>query len=64
MLVVTTSVRRLNLEVTGIILGNGAFWDPQMAAVLHRPIRGRRAIGNQGTTMEELVRRDVELGLP
>ena len=68
MLLVTTSVRRLNLEVTGVVLGNtvttsagdGAFQNPQMLAVLHGSIRGRRAIGNQGATMEELVRRDME----
>ena len=64
MLVVTALVRRLNLEVTRVVIlgdtvttsaGDGAFQNPQMAAVLHGPIRGRRAIGNQGATMEELV---------
>ena len=68
MLVVTASVRRLNLEVTGVVLrdtvttsaGDGAFWNPQMVAVLHGPVRGRKAIGNQGATMEGLVREDVE----
>ena len=68
MLVVTALVRRLNLEATRVILGNtvttsarnGAFQNPQMAAVLHVPVRGRRAIGNQDTTMEGLVRGDAE----
>ena len=68
MLVVTASVSRLNLEVTGVILrdmvttsaGDGAFQNPQMVAVLHGSVRGRRAIGNQGAPIEELVRRDVE----
>ena len=68
MLVVTASVRRLNLEATGVILrdtvtasvGGVAFWNPQMAAVLPGPIRERGAIGNQGATVEELVRKDAE----
>ena len=45
-LVVTGSVRRLNLESTGVVLrdvvtalaGGVAFWNPQMAAVLPGPI--------------------------
>ena len=68
MLVVTALVRRLNLETTRVILGDtvtasaggAAFQNPPIAAVLPGPIRGRRAIGNQGTTMEELIRKDVE----
>ena len=68
MLVVTALLRRLNLEVTRVILGDMvtasaggvAFQNPQMAAVLPGPIRGRRAIGNQGATMEELARKDAE----
>ena len=47
-LVVTASVRRLNLEATGVILGDmvtasargAAFWNPQMVAVLPGPLRG------------------------
>ena len=68
MLVVTALVRRLNLEATGVILGDTvttsargvAFQNPQMAVVLNGPVRGRRVIGNQGGTVEELARRDVE----
>ena len=68
MLVVTASVRRLNLEATRVILrdmvtasaGEVAFWNPQMAAVLPGPIRGRRVISNEGTTVEELARKDAE----
>ena len=67
MLDVTASVKRLNLEVTRVILGNtvtasaggAAFWNPQMVAVLPEPVRGRRAIGNQGATMEPLVGKDA-----
>ena len=52
-LVVTTSVRSLNLEMTGVILRDtvttsargGAFQDPCMAAVLPGPIQARK--GNQ-----------------
>ena len=68
MLVVTASVRRLNLEATRVILrdmvatsaGGVAFLNPQIAAVLPGPIRGRRAFGNWGATREELARRDAE----
>ena len=68
MLVVTTSVRSLNLETTRVVLGDMvttlaggmAFWNPCMAAVLPRPIPERRAISNQGATMTELGRKDVE----
>ena len=67
-LVVTALVRRLNLEATGVVLGDMVtasargvtFWNPSMAAVLPGPVRGRGAIGNQGTTVEELVRKDAE----
>ena len=67
-LVVTALVRRLNLEATRVILGDtvtasaggAAFWNPQMVAILPSPVRGRRAIGNQGATVEELVRKDAE----
>ena len=51
MLVVITLVRRLNLEETGVILGDTVtalarevtFQNPWMAAVLPGPARGRRA---------------------
>ena len=67
-LVVTALVRRLNLEATGVILidmvtasaGRVAFQNPQMVAVLPGPTRGRKTIGNQGTTIEELAGKDVE----
>ena len=56
-LVVTASIRRLNLEMTGVILGDtvtapyrgSAFWNPCMTAVLSGGV-----ISNQGTTVEEL----------
>ena len=56
-LVVTTSIRRLNLEMTGVILGDmatipssrSAFQNPLMAAVLLG-----RAINQQGATVKEL----------
>ena len=72
MLVVTVSLMRLNLEATGVIFGDTvttsaggvAFQNPQIAAVLPGPIRGRRAIGNQGATMEELARKDAEWECP
>ena len=59
-------VRRLNLEATGVILRDTvttsargvAFKNPHMVAVLPGPARGRKVIGNQGTTIEELVGRE------
>ena len=68
MLVVTALVRRLNLEATGVILGDtvtasaggAAFQSPQMVAVLPGPARGRKAIGNQGATIEELAGKDAK----
>ena len=52
MLVVTALVRRLNLEATRVVLrdmvttsaGRVAFLNPQMAAVLPGPVRGRRTL--------------------
>ena len=72
MLVVTATVRRLNLEATCGILGDTvtasagglAFQNPQMAAVVPGPVRERRAIGNQGTAVEELARKDAEWECP
>ena len=68
MLVVAAFVRRLNLEATGVILGDTvtalakgvAFENPQMVAVLHGPTRGRRVVGNLATTVEELAEKDTE----
>ena len=67
-LVVTASVRSLNLEMTSVVLrdmvttsaGGGAFQNPHMAAVLPGPIRARGAIINQDTTMKELGKNDAE----
>ena len=67
-LVVTTSVRSLNLETTRVFLGDMvtvsarevAFQNPHVAAVLPRPIPERRDISNQGATVKELGRKDVK----
>ena len=67
-LVVSTLIRRLNLEMTSALLGDmvttlpggSAFCNPHMAAVLPRPIPARRAISNQGATVKELERNDAE----
>ena len=60
MLVITASIRQLNLETTGVDLGEseaaspgrGAFQNPHMAAVFSGPVR--RVIRSQGTTVKEL----------
>ena len=65
-LVVTASVRRLNLEATGVILGDMVtalaggmtFQNPWMEAVRPGTAGGRRAIAS--TTMEELVGKGAE----
>ena len=67
-LVVTTLVRSLNLEMTSVILGDtvtasaggGAFQNPHIEAVLPGPIWERGAIHNQGATMKELGKNDAE----
>ena len=67
-LVVTTSVRSLNWEMTSVILGDmvttlaggGVFWDPCMATILPGPIRERGVIGNQCATVKELGENDTE----
>ena len=67
-LVVTTLVRSLNLETTGVILGDmvttsaggGAFQSPCMAAVLPGPIQEIRAISNPGAMVKELGKKDAE----
>ena len=69
---VTTSVRRLNLETIGTILGDMvtasargvAFENPQMVAVLPGPTRGRRVVGNLSTTVNMLTGKDTEGGCP
>ena len=68
MLVVTTLIRSLNLEMTGVVLGDmvatlsggSAFQNPHIAAVLSRPIQPRGVISNQGATMKVLGRNDAE----
>ena len=67
-LVVTTLIRSLNLEMTGAILedtvtalpGGSAFHNPCMVAVLSRPIQVRGAISNQGTIIKKLGSNDVK----
>ena len=59
-LVMTASIRQLNLETTSVVLremvttlpGRSAFWNPHMAAVLSGP--ARRAISDQGAIVKEL----------
>ena len=67
-LVMITSVRRLNLEMTGVILGDmvttsaggRAFQNPNMAAVLLGHIQERGVISNPGATVKELGKDDTE----
>ena len=67
-LVVTTSIRSLNLEMTGVVLRDtvtalpmgSTFWNPHMAAVLSRSIQVRGVISNQGAIIKELGSNDVE----
>ena len=67
-LVVTASIRSLNLEMASVILGDtvtalpgrSAFQNLHMAAVLSRPVPARGAISNQGATVKELERNDAE----
>ena len=67
-LVVTASIRSLNLEMTSVILGDmvtasprrSVFQNPCMKAVLSRPIPARGAISDQGATVKELERNDAE----
>ena len=67
-LVVTTSIRWLNLETTGVVLGDtvaalpqrSAFQNPHMAVVLSGPVPARRAMRDQGAIMKELERNDAE----
>ena len=67
MLIVTASMGRLNLEVTVVNLrdtvtasvGRVGFEDPQMVAVLPGPTQGRKVVGCQDATMEELAKKDL-----
>ena len=66
-LTMTTSMGRLNLEATGVtprdmvtaLVGRVAFGNPLMVATLPGPIKGRKAVGHQDTTMEELAEKDL-----
>ena len=59
-LVITTSIRQLNLATANVDLGKlatalpgrDAFWNPHMVVVLSGPTR--RAISSQGATVKEL----------
>ena len=67
MLIVTASMGRPNLEATRVSLrdmvtasvGRVAFENLQMAAVLPGPTKGRKVVGNQDTTVQELVGKDL-----
>ena len=67
MLTVTASMGRLNLEATGVTLrdrvtasvGRVAFESPQMVATLPGPTKGRKAVGHQDATIEELAEKDL-----
>ena len=58
---------RLNLEATRVTprdmvtasVRRVAFGNPQMAATLLGPTKGRKAVGHQGTTIEELAEKDL-----
>ena len=64
---VTASMGRLNLEATGVTprdtvtasVGRVAFKNPQMAAAFPGPTKGRKVLGCQGATVEELVEKDL-----
>ena len=67
MLIITASMGRLNLEATRLTLrdmvtasvGKVAFMNPQMAVVLPEPTKGRKVIGHQDATIEELAGKDL-----
>ena len=64
-LAMTASIGRLNLEATRVTprdlvpasVGRVAFGNPQMAATLPGPIKGRKVVGCQDPTVEELAER-------
>ena len=66
-LTVTTSMGRMNLEATGITpRGHGdclsqesGLWEPQMVAALLGPTKGRKVVGHQDATIEELAEKDL-----
>ena len=67
-LVMTALIRHLNLETTGVILGEmvatstrrSALKNPHIAPILSGPVPARRAISDQGTIVKELERNDAE----
>ena len=69
-LTVTASMGRLNLEATGVTprdtvtasVGRVAFENPQMAAVIPGPTKGRKMAGCQDATIEELAEKDLAGG--
>ena len=58
---------RLNLEATQVTprdtvtasVGRVAFENPQMVAALPGPTKGRKVVGHQDATMEELIEMDL-----
>ena len=66
-LTVTASMGRLNLEATGVTTGDMvtasvrtvAFENPQMVAAFPGPTKGRKVVGHEDTTVEELVEKDL-----
>ena len=64
---VTTSMGRLNLETTwatprdtvNASVGRVAFKNPQMAATLLGSTKGRKLVGCQDATIEELAEKDL-----
>ena len=69
-LIVTASVRELNLEMTGVILsetmtasaGGLASGNAQMAVVFPGLTWAKRAVGHPSTTIEEVTVKDLERG--
>ena len=67
-LVVTSSIRSLNLEMTSVVLRDTvttsargvAFQNPCMVAVLSGHIQAREVISNHGATVKELGKNDAE----
>ena len=67
-LVMTISIRQLNLETTGVVLGDtvtalpgrSAFQNCHMAAVLTGPVPARRVISGQVAIVKELERNNAE----
>ena len=65
-MMVTTSMGRLNLEATRVtprdtvtaLIGRVAFENPQIVAALLGPTKGRKVVGHQDATMEELAEKD------